>query len=72
MEVVPCQVRHRRPERRDLRQRQVHEDDPALDDVHAEIGVDPRQDQARDEGGEQDLEDRHFLAFMELTKASMS
>ena len=29
-------------ERRDLRQRQVHEDDAALDDVHAEVGVDAR------------------------------
>ncbi len=33
----------RRAKRRDLRQRQVHEDDAALDDVHAEIGVNARQ-----------------------------
>ena len=40
------QQRDRRAERGDLRQRQIHEDHPALDDVHAEVGVDAGQDQA--------------------------
>ena len=42
------QQRDRRAERRDLRERQVDEDDAALDDVDAEIGVDAGQDQAGD------------------------
>ena len=33
----------------DLRQRQIHEDDPALDDMQAEVGVNAGEDQA---GGE--------------------
>ena len=49
------QQRDRRAERRDLRQREVDEDDAALDDVHAEIGVDAGQDQAGDEGRRQEL-----------------
>ena len=44
-------------ERRDLREREVDEDDPALDDVHAQVGVDARQDQAGDERRRQELED---------------
>ena len=72
MEVVPRQVCHGRSERRNLGEGKVHEDDAALDDMHAEIGVDSRQDQARDEGGKEDLKDRHFFLFMALTKASMS
>ena len=44
----------RRAERRDLREREVHEDDAALDDVQAEVGVDARDDQARgDRRGEE-------------------
>ena len=44
-------------ERRDLRERQVDEDDAALDDVHAEIGVDPGQDEAGGERRRQELGD---------------
>ena len=49
VQVVPRQVGHGRPERGDLGQRQVDENDAALDDVHPEIGVDSGQDQAGDE-----------------------
>ena len=51
------QHRDRRAERGDLREREVDEDDAALDDVHAEIGVDAGQDQAGDERRRQELED---------------
>jgi hypothetical protein len=50
------QQRDRRAERRDLRERQVHEDDAALHDVHAEIGVDAGEDQTRDERRRQKLQ----------------
>ncbi len=40
-------------ERSDLREREVHKNDAALDHVHAEIGVNPREDEARDKGCEQ-------------------
>ena len=43
------QQRDRGAERRDLREREVDEDDAPLDDVHAEVGVDAGQDQAGDE-----------------------
>ena len=36
-------------ERRDLGERQIDEDDAALDHVHAEVGVDAREDQAGSE-----------------------
>jgi hypothetical protein len=49
------QQRDRRAERGDLREREVHEDDAALDDVDAEIGVDAGQDQARDERRREEL-----------------
>ena len=45
-----------RPERRNLRERQVDEDDSALDHVHAEIRVDAGDDQARQERPLQKLE----------------
>ena len=35
------------PKRRDLRKREIDENHPALDDVHAQVGVDPGDDQAR-------------------------
>mgnify|MGYP003693575313 CR=1 FL=1 len=50
------QQRDGRAERRDLRQRQVHEDDAALDDVHAEVGVDAGEDQAGGERRRQEVE----------------
>ena len=50
------QHRDRRAERRNLRQREVDEDDAALDDVHAEIGVDAGEDQAGDERRREKLE----------------
>ena len=51
------QQRDRRAERGDLRERQVDEDDAALDDVHAEVGVDAGEDQAGDEGRREELQD---------------
>ena len=53
------QQRDRRAERRNLRQREIDEDDPALDDVHAQVGVDAGQDQAGDERRGQELDDLH-------------
>ena len=50
------QQRDRRAERGDLREREVDEDDAALDDVHAEVGVDAGQDQARDERRREELD----------------
>ncbi len=52
------QHRERRAERRDLRERQVDEDDAALDDVHAEVGVDAGEDQAGGKRRRQELQDR--------------
>ena len=72
MQVVAGQVGHHGAQRGDLREREVDEDHASLDDVDAEVGVDSRQDEARDEGGEEDLEDAHFLSFIALTNASMS
>ena len=43
------QHRDRRAERGNLGQRQVHEDDAALDDMDAEIGVDAGENEAGDE-----------------------
>ena len=46
-----------RPERRDLRQREVDEDDAALHDVHTQIRVDARQDEAGGKRRGQELQD---------------
>ena len=43
-------------ERGDLREREVHEDHATREDVQAEIGVNPREHQTREEGESQDLE----------------
>ena len=59
-----------RAQRRDLRQREVDEDDAALDDVHAEVGVDAGEDEAGDEGGQQQLEDGHDCPPSAATSAS--
>jgi hypothetical protein len=56
----------------DLGEREIDEDHAALDHVHAQVGVDAGQDQARDEGGQQQLEDAHFAPFIAAAKASMS
>ena len=50
------QHRDRRTESRNLRQREIDEDDAALHDVDAEIGVDPGENQTRDEGRREKLE----------------
>ena len=56
-------TRHRRAERRDLRQRQVDEDHAALDDVHAEVGVDAGEDQAGGKRRRQELQDGRIHAL---------
>ena len=43
----------RRAQRRDLRERQIDEDDAAFDDVHAQVGVNTRQNETGDEGRRQ-------------------
>ena len=50
-----------RAERGDLREREVDEDDPPLDDVDAQIGVDAGEDQAGDERRRQELDDDREL-----------
>src|ERR1035437_9678677 len=59
VQIVSGKIRDRRAESRDLREREVNEDDAPLDHVNAEIGVDSREDEARNESGKQDLKDRH-------------
>ncbi len=56
MRVVALPHRNRRAERRDLRQREVDEDHPSLDDVQAEIGVNAGDDQARGDRRRQELQ----------------
>ena len=51
---------HRRAQRRNLREREVHEDHPSLDDVHTEIGVNPGQDEAGRKRRRQKLQDRRI------------
>ncbi len=46
MRVHADQDGHGRAQGRDLRQRQIDEDNAALDHVHAEISVNASQDQA--------------------------
>ena len=45
-------------ERGNLREGEVHKDDAAFDDMHAEIGVNSRQNKARDKCGEQEFQHR--------------
>src|SRR4029077_18389782 len=46
-----------------LRQGKIHKDDAALDDVHAEIGVDAGEDEAGDKGQNQECENFHAMNF---------
>ena len=72
MQVVAEQVGDGRTEGGDLGEREVDEDHPALDHVHAQVGVDAGQDQARHEGRQEQLENAHFLPFTAATKALTS
>ena len=56
VEVVAGEQRDGRAERGDLREREVDEDDPALDHVHAEVGVDAGQDEAGQKRAERETE----------------
>ncbi len=51
------QHRDRGAERRNLRQRQVDEDDAPLDHMHSKVGMDAGQDQARHEWRGKELRD---------------
>ena len=57
MRVVALPHGDRRAERRDLREREVDEDDPSLDDVQPEIGVNAGDDQARGDRRRQELQE---------------
>ena len=48
---------NRRPERCNLREGEVDEDNPTFNDVHAQIGMDPGQDQTGDKRRGQEVED---------------
>ena len=59
------QQRDRGTKRRDLREREIDEDHPALDDVDAEVRVNPRKDEAGGEARRQKGEHRgieHYFA----------
>ena len=61
MHLEAREVSDRPAERRDLGEGEVHEDDTPLDDVDAEVRMDAREDEARDERGKQDFENGHFF-----------
>ncbi len=46
-------------ESRDLGKGQVHKNDPTLDHMHAQIGVNPCENEARDKGCEQERQNFH-------------
>jgi hypothetical protein len=48
--IHPDQDRNGCAQGGDLRQRKVHENDPALDDVNAQVRVNPGQDEAGNKG----------------------
>ena len=48
MQLVTEEESCRRPERGDLCQREVDEDDPAVHHVQAQVAVNAREDEARD------------------------
>jgi hypothetical protein len=57
----------------DLRKSEIHEDDSALDDMHPEVGVNTRQNQARDKGSKQ--EQKHFhreVSYLVVSNACLS
>ena len=58
------QQRDRPAERRNLRQRQVDEDDAALHDVDAEIRMNAGEDEAGDERRRQELEHRRVHVYL--------
>ena len=58
---------------RDLGQGEVHEDHAALDDVHAQVGMDAGQDEAGREGGGQESQDVevHYFAPVALMASTI-
>jgi hypothetical protein len=63
-------------ERGDLRQREIDEDDAALDDVEAELREHPGQDETGDERRQEKLENAHqrpaFFAARESARSLTS
>src|SRR4029077_6116996 len=53
----------------DLREGEIHEDDAALDDVHAEIGVNSGENEARDEGREKKGKNLHATVSCTLFRS---
>ena len=70
MHVVAGQQRHRRSERGDLRERKVDEDDAALHDVHAEVGMDAGQHEAGQKRQNEKRKNLHY--FSAFTSSLMS
>jgi hypothetical protein len=50
-------------ERGDLRERKIHEDNAAFDDMDAEIGMNPRKNKACYKSGKQEFQHRDFISF---------
>src|SRR6266850_374709 len=51
------------PERGDLGEGEIHEDDAAFHDVDTEIGMNPGKNQARYKSGKQEFQHRDFISF---------
>ena len=61
MRVHPGDNGNRGAQRGDLRESEVHENDAALDDMHAKIGMDAGQDEARQEWQNQKRKNLHRI-----------
>ena len=62
MEVVARQERHCRAQRGDLREGEVDEDDPALDDVDAEVCVNAGENESRQERRDEKHHNVHYFS----------
>ena len=61
MRVHPGDNGNRGAQRGDLRESEVHENDAALDNMHAKIGMDAGQDEARQEWQNQKRKNLHRI-----------
>jgi hypothetical protein len=64
VQLVSGQIGHGRAEGGDLGEREVDEDDPPLDHVHAEVGVNPREDQPGREWNDEKRQQIHYWSAL--------
>ena len=70
VQIVSGQEGDRRTERGDLREREVDEDDPSLDNVHSQIRMNAGENEARQKRRDEEHQNIHYLSAFVSTSMS--